>query len=175
MPVRHFLTLLDLSAEELHGLMRRAIELKAKQRAGELHQPLRGKVLGMVFEKTSTRTLVSFEAGMAQLDDTVGSVMKNLNLRIGPSRGNARSEAKMPIGIRSHTTSSSDLTEPSQPRASMARCVRSAPRPRCDRVPRSPDPIADPLSPPTDHRRQAVGGRRATLPLVVSDRYGRRR
>jgi len=67
MPVRHFLTLLDLSPEELQGLMRRAIELKAKQHAGELYQPLRGKVLGMVFEKSSTRTRVSFEAGMAQL------------------------------------------------------------------------------------------------------------
>jgi ornithine carbamoyltransferase len=67
MPVRHFLTLLDLSTEELQGLMRRAIELKAKQRAGELYQPLRGKILGMVFEKSSTRTRVSFEAGMSQL------------------------------------------------------------------------------------------------------------
>ena len=67
MPVRHFLTLLDLSTEELQGLMRRAIELKAKQHAGELYQPLRGKVLGMVFEKSSTRTRVSFEAGMSQL------------------------------------------------------------------------------------------------------------
>ena len=67
MPVRHFLTLLDLSPDELHGLIRRAIELKAKQRAGELYQPLRGKILGMVFEKSSTRTRVSFEAGMAQL------------------------------------------------------------------------------------------------------------
>jgi ornithine carbamoyltransferase len=67
MPVRHFLTLLDLSPDELQGLIRRAIELKAKLRAGELHQPLRGKILGMVFEKSSTRTRVSFEAGMAQL------------------------------------------------------------------------------------------------------------
>ena len=67
MPVRHFLTLLDLSPDELQGLMRRAIELKAKQHAGELYQPLRGKVLGMVFEKSSTRTRVSFEAGMSQL------------------------------------------------------------------------------------------------------------
>jgi len=47
--------------------MRRSIELKAKQRAGELYQPMRGKILGMVFEKSSTRTRVSFEAGMAQL------------------------------------------------------------------------------------------------------------
>ncbi|MBI5041010.1 MAG: ornithine carbamoyltransferase, partial [Gammaproteobacteria bacterium] len=67
MPVRHFLTLLDLSPDELQGLTRRSIELKAKQRAGELYQPLRGKILGMVFEKSSTRTRVSFEAGMAQL------------------------------------------------------------------------------------------------------------
>ncbi len=67
MPARHFLTLLDLSPDELQGLMRRAIELKAKQHAGELYQPLRGKVLGMVFEKSSTRTRVSFEAGMSQL------------------------------------------------------------------------------------------------------------
>jgi ornithine carbamoyltransferase len=67
MPARHFLTLLDLSPDELQGLMRRAIELKARQRAGELYQPLRGKILGMVFEKSSTRTRVSFEAGMAQL------------------------------------------------------------------------------------------------------------
>ena len=67
MPVRHFLTLLDLSPDELQGLMRRSIELKAKQRAGELYQPMRGKILGMVFEKSSTRTRVSFEAGMAQL------------------------------------------------------------------------------------------------------------
>ena len=67
MTVRHFLTLLDLSPDELQGLIRRAIDLKARHRAGEMHQPLRGKILGMVFEKSSTRTRVSFEAGMAQL------------------------------------------------------------------------------------------------------------
>ena len=67
MSVRHFLTLLDLSPDELQGLLHRAIELKAKLRAGELYRPLRGKVLGMVFEKSSTRTRVSFEAGMSQL------------------------------------------------------------------------------------------------------------
>ncbi|MBZ0072379.1 MAG: ornithine carbamoyltransferase [Thiohalobacteraceae bacterium] len=67
MPVRHFLTLLDLSPDELQGLLRRAIDMKARHRAGEMLQPLRGKILGMVFEKSSTRTRVSFEAGMAQL------------------------------------------------------------------------------------------------------------
>lgn len=67
MPARHFLTLLDFSADELLRLLRRAIELKEQHYRGELHQPLTGKVLAMVFEKSSTRTRVSFEAGMAQL------------------------------------------------------------------------------------------------------------
>jgi len=65
--VRHFLTLLDLSPEELDWIIHRAIELKKIQRAGEIHEPLKNKVLGMIFEKSSTRTRVSFEAGMAQL------------------------------------------------------------------------------------------------------------
>ncbi|MEW5756338.1 MAG: ornithine carbamoyltransferase [Pseudomonadota bacterium] len=66
MSVRHFLTLLDLSPAELEGLIQRAIELKAMLRRGELYEPLKNKVLGMVFEKSSTRTRVSFEAGMIQ-------------------------------------------------------------------------------------------------------------
>ena len=66
MSVRHFLTLNDLSRDELRGLIQRAIELKAKHTAGEIFEPLKNKVLGMVFEKSSTRTRVSFEAGMAQ-------------------------------------------------------------------------------------------------------------
>lgn len=67
MSVRHFLTLLDCSSQELLRLIQRAIELKREFKAGQLYQPLRGKVLAMVFEKSSTRTRVSFEAGMAQL------------------------------------------------------------------------------------------------------------
>ncbi|HEB94694.1 MAG TPA: ornithine carbamoyltransferase [Gammaproteobacteria bacterium] len=66
MAVRHFLTLNDLSRNELRALIRRAIELKQMHHNGEIHQPLKNKVLGMVFEKSSTRTRVSFEAGMAQ-------------------------------------------------------------------------------------------------------------
>ncbi|RFA24587.1 ornithine carbamoyltransferase [Alkalilimnicola ehrlichii] len=67
MAVRHFLTLLDLSSDELVMLIQRAIELKRIQREGIIHEPLRNRVLGMVFEKSSTRTRVSFEAGMIQL------------------------------------------------------------------------------------------------------------
>jgi ornithine carbamoyltransferase len=67
MQTRHFLTLLDLSAEELKGLVRRAIELKALNKAGTTYEPFRHRVLAMVFEKSSTRTRMSFEVGMAQL------------------------------------------------------------------------------------------------------------
>ena len=64
--VRHFLTLTDLSSEEFRALIHRAIELKAMQHRGEIYQPLKNKVLAMIFEKSSTRTRVSFETGMAQ-------------------------------------------------------------------------------------------------------------
>lgn len=66
MSVRHFLTLESLSREELGYLIQRAIELKTMLKAGQRHEPLRGKTLGMIFEKASTRTRVSFEAGMTQ-------------------------------------------------------------------------------------------------------------
>ncbi|MES9849473.1 MAG: ornithine carbamoyltransferase [Candidatus Thiodiazotropha sp.] len=64
---RHFLSLLDLSSDELHALIRRASELKRIQHRGDIHTPLKGKNLGMIFEKSSTRTRVSFEVGMSQL------------------------------------------------------------------------------------------------------------
>lgn len=65
--MRHLLTLNDLSPEELKQLVKRAIELKRALRSGEKSTSLAGKVLGMIFEKSSTRTRVSFEVGMAQL------------------------------------------------------------------------------------------------------------
>ena len=66
-PPRHFLSLLDLTPAELQRIVTRASELKKLQQAGEPHPTLAGKVLAMIFEKSSTRTRVSFEAGMAQL------------------------------------------------------------------------------------------------------------
>ncbi|MCD4487288.1 ornithine carbamoyltransferase [Chromobacterium vaccinii] len=65
--VRHYLQFSDLSPDEYHHLFERSRVLKRRQSAGELHRPLVGKVMSMVFEKNSTRTRVSFEAGMAQL------------------------------------------------------------------------------------------------------------
>ena len=67
MSQQHFLTLLDFTPESLRALITRAIELKALHKAGTLHEPLKNRVLAMVFEKSSTRTRMSFEAGMAQL------------------------------------------------------------------------------------------------------------
>ncbi|MGQ9425400.1 ornithine carbamoyltransferase [Gilvimarinus sp. F26214L] len=67
MASRHLLTLTDLSTSELRQLIDRGIELKELHRAGKDPQCMKGKVLGMIFEKSSTRTRVSFEAGMAHL------------------------------------------------------------------------------------------------------------
>jgi ornithine carbamoyltransferase len=67
MSVRHFLSLMDLTPDELLGVIRRGIELKALRNRGVLHEPLKNRVLGMIFEKSSTRTRLSFEAGMVQL------------------------------------------------------------------------------------------------------------
>ena len=64
--MRHFLTLKDLSSLELEQLITRAIALKRMQKAGEIYEPLKNKVLGMIFEKSSTRTRVSFESAMIQ-------------------------------------------------------------------------------------------------------------
>ncbi len=64
--VRHFLTLTDLSSTEFRDIIERASELKAMQHRGEIFEPLKNKVLAMIFEKSSTRTRVSFETGMAQ-------------------------------------------------------------------------------------------------------------
>jgi len=64
---RHFLTLLDLSGQEFKDIIDRACELKAMLAQGAPHELLRNRVLAMVFEKSSTRTRVSFEAGMNQM------------------------------------------------------------------------------------------------------------
>ena len=64
---RHFLSLLDLSPEEFRSIIQRAGELKQLQHRGEIVETLKHRVLGMIFEKSSTRTRVSFEAGMTQL------------------------------------------------------------------------------------------------------------
>ncbi|MEA3292160.1 MAG: ornithine carbamoyltransferase, partial [Pseudomonadota bacterium] len=63
---RHFLTLVDLQPDELSRIVERAIELKKMLQAGERYEPLRGRTMVLVFEKSSTRTRVSFETAMSQ-------------------------------------------------------------------------------------------------------------
>jgi ornithine carbamoyltransferase len=64
---KHFLTLSDLTAEQILALIDRAIELKTQRKNHQPHPTLKGKILAMIFEKASTRTRISFEAGIIQL------------------------------------------------------------------------------------------------------------
>ena len=64
---KDFLDIADLTSDEVWALFEAAQDLKAKQKRGEAHEYLKGKTLGMIFAKPSTRTRVSFEVGMFQL------------------------------------------------------------------------------------------------------------
>jgi ornithine carbamoyltransferase len=64
---KDFLDIADLTQDEVWSLFELAKDLKAKQKRGEAHEYLKGKTLGMIFAKPSTRTRVSFEVGMFQL------------------------------------------------------------------------------------------------------------
>ncbi|CAH0117987.1 MULTISPECIES: ornithine carbamoyltransferase [unclassified Paenibacillus] len=79
---RDFLALGDYSPEEIQYLIDLAIDLKRKQKNGEIYHPLKGKSLGMIFEKSSTRTRVSFEVGMYQLGGQALFLSKN-DLQLG--------------------------------------------------------------------------------------------
>ncbi len=67
MTVRHYLREDDLSSSEFKTILSRASELKSQWKEGIIFEPLRNQTLAMIFEKSSTRTRVSFEAGMNQL------------------------------------------------------------------------------------------------------------
>ncbi|TXK80933.1 ornithine carbamoyltransferase [Paenibacillus sp. N3.4] len=79
---KDFLALVDYTTEEIEYLIHYGIELKRKQKAGEPHAVLAGKTLGMIFEKSSTRTRVSFEVGMYQLGGQALFLSKN-DLQLG--------------------------------------------------------------------------------------------
>ncbi|WP_025684140.1 ornithine carbamoyltransferase [Paenibacillus maysiensis] len=74
---RDFLELDDYSTEEIQYLIDLAIEIKRKHKNGEAYQPLKGKTIGLIFEKSSTRTRVSFEVGMFQLGGHALFLSKN--------------------------------------------------------------------------------------------------
>lgn len=74
---RDMIELDEYSTEEIQFLLDSAIEIKRKQKNGEVYQPLKGKTIGLIFEKSSTRTRVSFEAGMFQLGGHALFLSKN--------------------------------------------------------------------------------------------------
>src|SRR5688572_11272994 len=80
------LSIADLSAREIHSILALASKLKREQKAGKARPLLRGKTLGMIFQKPSTRTRVSFEVGMYQLGgDAVYLSASDIQLSRGES------------------------------------------------------------------------------------------
>lgn len=67
---KDILTILDLTKEDIDGLLGRAAALKKMRKDGVSHRPFEGKTLGLIFDKASTRTRVSFESAMVQLGGT---------------------------------------------------------------------------------------------------------
>lgn len=103
--MKHLLKLLDLSREEIIDILNLADQLKYEQKHGISHRVLEGKTLGMIFEKSSTRTRVSFEVGMYQLGGSALFLSKN-DLQIGrgePIQDTARVLSRYLDGIMIRT------------------------------------------------------------------------
>ena len=83
MTARHFLSLMDLDPEELRGLLARAAELKTMARERNHPEIMAGMTAALVFEKSSTRTRVSFETGIGHFG---GKFLKQL-AKLGIRRG----------------------------------------------------------------------------------------
>ena len=102
---KNMLSIHDLSVDEVQEILALAKELKAKQKAGVPHKILEGKTLGMIFEKSSTRTRVSFETGMYQLGGQA-LFLSNRDLQLGrgePIRDTARVLSRYLDGIMIRT------------------------------------------------------------------------
>ncbi len=110
---KDLLSVNDLSVDEVYRVFELAQQLKAKQKKGEPHQLLKGKTLGMIFQKASTRTRVSFEAGMWQLGGTALFLSAN-DLQIGrgePVKDTARVLSRYLDGIMIRTFSHAEVEE----------------------------------------------------------------
>ncbi|MGI5958544.1 MAG: ornithine carbamoyltransferase [Massiliimalia sp.] len=103
--MKHLLKLLDLSKEEIMDLLNLADQLKYENKHGIKHHRLEGKTLGMIFQKSSTRTRVSFEVGMYQLGGSA-LFLSSRDLQIGrgePVQDTARVLSRFLDGIMIRT------------------------------------------------------------------------
>jgi len=103
--MKHLLKMLDLSREEIIELLNLADQLKYEQKHGIPHRHLEGKTLGMIFQKSSTRTRVSFEVGIYQLGG-MGLFLSANDLQIGrgePVQDTARVLSRYLDGIMIRT------------------------------------------------------------------------
>jgi ornithine carbamoyltransferase len=110
---KDFLSLRDWSLDDLEKIFALARELKAKQQAGQQHHLLAGKTLGMLFEKSSTRTRVSFEVGMFQLGGHA-LFLSSANTQMGrgePIRDTARVMSRYVDGVMIRTFSQDAVEE----------------------------------------------------------------
>ncbi len=113
---RDFIALADYSPEELVYLLDLADWLKDMQKRGKPHRLLEGKTLGLIFQKSSTRTRVSFEAGMVQLGGYPMFLSAN-DLQMGrgePIRDTARVLSRYVDGVMIRTFNHDDVLELAQ-------------------------------------------------------------
>ena len=114
--MKHCLKLLDLSFEEIESVLDMADQLKFEQKNGIVHHHLKGKTLAMIFQKSSTRTRVSFEVGMFQLGGHALFLSGN-DLQIGrgePIKDTARVLGRYCDAIMIRTFKQSDVEELAQ-------------------------------------------------------------
>jgi ornithine carbamoyltransferase len=114
--MKHFIDLHDVTAAEIDELITLALSLKKRHKDGIEYKPLAGKVLAMIFTKSSTRTRASFEAGMYQLGG-YPMVMNSADLQIGrgePIRDTARVLSRYADGIMIRTFAHKDVEDLAQ-------------------------------------------------------------
>ena len=111
--MKHLLKLLDLSTEEITDILNLADQLKYEQKHGIPHNILKGQTLGMIFQKSSTRTRVSFETGMYQLGGQA-LFLSSRDLQIGrgePVQDTARVLSRYLSGIMIRTFAQKEVVD----------------------------------------------------------------
>ncbi|MCI8496623.1 MAG: ornithine carbamoyltransferase [Clostridiales bacterium] len=111
--MKHLLKMLDLSTEEIIQILNLADQLKYERKHGIVHKYLEGKTLGMIFQKASTRTRISFETGIYQLGG-YGLFLSANDLQIGrgePVQDTARVMSRYLDGIMIRTFEQSEVEQ----------------------------------------------------------------